>query len=77
MFFSGAAYEADKQMAINSGAQDYLVKPADLAVLCREVSKLIDFFARKRELVEAPAITGSKLHESPEDNAGFELSAGV
>ncbi|HUS13024.1 MAG TPA: response regulator [Pyrinomonadaceae bacterium] len=54
MFLSGAAYEADKQTAINSGAQGYLIKPADLDVLCSEVSKLIGMFPRKRELVEVP-----------------------
>lgn len=55
MFFSGAAYEADKETAINSGAQGYMIKPADLDELCGEVSKLIDVFPRKPGLVEAPA----------------------
>lgn len=49
MFLSGAAYEADKQKAINSGAQGYLIKPADLDELCTEVSKLIGMFPRERE----------------------------
>ncbi len=52
MFLSGAAYEADKQTAINSGAQSYLIKPADLDVLCGEVSKLINVFPRKQKLAE-------------------------
>jgi DNA-binding response OmpR family regulator len=56
MFLSGAAYEADKATATNSGAHGYLIKPADLDVLCSEVSKLINAFPRKRELVEVPPI---------------------
>ena len=55
MFFSGAAYATDKETAINSGAQGYMIKPADLDELCSEVSKLIDVFPSKPELVEAPA----------------------
>lgn len=58
MFFSGAAYEADKETAINSGAQGYMVKPADLDELCSEVSKLIGVFPRRPELLEAPAKGG-------------------
>jgi DNA-binding response OmpR family regulator len=49
MFLSAAAYEADKETAMNSGAQGYFTKPADLDVLCSEVSKLIHVFPRKRE----------------------------
>jgi DNA-binding response OmpR family regulator len=41
MFFSAAAYEGDKQDAINSGAQAYLIKPDDLDLLGPEVSRLI------------------------------------
>jgi DNA-binding response OmpR family regulator len=74
MFLSGSAYEADKESAINSGAQGYLIKPADLDELCSEVSKLIDVFPRKRELVVA-ALCSSNLRGSPEDAAGFELSS--
>jgi DNA-binding response OmpR family regulator len=75
MFLSGAAYEADKESAINSGAQGYLIKPADLDVLCSEVSRLIDVFPRKREPVEASALCSLTLRGSPEDDAGFELSS--
>ena len=42
MFFSGAAYETDKQAALDNGAQCYLVKPADIQVLRDEVNTLID-----------------------------------
>lgn len=44
MFFSGAAYETDKQAALDNGAQCYLVKPADIYVLREEVNTLIDAF---------------------------------
>ena len=61
MFLSGAAYEADKETAINSGAHGYLTKPADLDVLCSEVSKLIGMFPRKRELVDVSAFHNATL----------------
>ena len=42
MFFSAAAYETDKRAAMDHGAQCYLVKPADMQQLRREVTALID-----------------------------------
>ena len=74
MFFSGAAYDADRETAINSGAQGYLIKPADLDVLCSEVSKLIGKFPRNREQVEVTAMRSSNLRGSSEDSAGLELA---
>ncbi len=44
MFFSGAAYETDKQAALRNGAQCYLVKPAHIQLLRDEVNTLIDAF---------------------------------
>ena len=41
LFYSGAAYEADKQDALNAGAQCYLVKPDGICVLVDEVGRLI------------------------------------
>ena len=41
LFYSGAAYERDKQEAFAAGAQAYLVKPADNYELIQEVSRLI------------------------------------
>jgi two-component system phosphate regulon response regulator PhoB len=41
LFCSGAAYENDKQGALQAGAQGYLVKPIDAEVLVAEVSRLI------------------------------------
>ena len=41
LFYSGAAYEADREAARKSGAQGYLVKPADGDQLISEVTRLI------------------------------------
>ena len=41
LFYSGAAYEADREAARRSGAQGYLVKPADGSQLIAEVARLI------------------------------------
>ncbi len=41
LFYSGAAYEADREAARVSGAQGYLVKPADSDQLVAEVTRLI------------------------------------
>ncbi len=41
LFYSGAAYEADEKAARASGAQGYLVKPADGDQLIAEVTRLI------------------------------------
>src|ERR671925_732 len=38
LFYSGAAYERDKQQAFAAGAQGYLVKPAENDELIEEVS---------------------------------------
>jgi DNA-binding response OmpR family regulator len=41
LFYSGAAYESDKQEAFASGAQGYLTKPVDNDELVEEVFRLI------------------------------------
>jgi len=41
LFYSGAAFERDKQQAFAAGAQAYLVKPAGNDELIEEVSRLI------------------------------------
>jgi DNA-binding response OmpR family regulator len=41
LFYSGAAYETDREAARVSGAQGYLVKPADGDQLIAEVTRLI------------------------------------
>lgn len=42
IFYSAAAYEDDKALAFNAGAQGYLTKPASVKELCDLVAKLID-----------------------------------
>lgn len=42
VFYSGAAYDADKQEALAAGAQRYLVKPADISILVTSIRELID-----------------------------------
>ena len=41
LFYSGGAYERDKQQAFAAGAQGYLVKPVDNDELIEEVSRII------------------------------------
>ena len=41
LFYSGAAYEGDKQQAFAAGAQGYLVKPVDNDELIKKVSRII------------------------------------
>jgi DNA-binding response OmpR family regulator len=41
LFYSGAAYESDKQQAFAAGAQGYLVKPVGNRELIEEVARII------------------------------------
>ena len=41
LFYSGAAFESDKQEARDAGAQGYLTKPEGLTDLVEEVARLI------------------------------------
>jgi len=41
LFYSAAAYESDKNLALNSGAQAYLVKPVEIADLLKTIKSLI------------------------------------
>jgi DNA-binding response OmpR family regulator len=41
MFYSGAAYESDREQAIRAGAQAYLVKPSEVSELVRIVKQLL------------------------------------
>jgi DNA-binding response OmpR family regulator len=42
LFYSAAAYEVDKDLALKSGAQAYLIKPSQTSELIDLVSSLID-----------------------------------
>ena len=42
VFYSAAAYEADREQALRSGAQAYLVKPSHPSELCKLVESLIE-----------------------------------
>jgi DNA-binding response OmpR family regulator len=41
VFFTGAAYETERQAALAAGAQAYLVKPRDIAQLVATVERLL------------------------------------
>ena len=47
LFYSGEAYERDKQQALAAGAQGYLVKPVDNDELIKEVSRIISAAKRR------------------------------
>jgi len=42
LFYSAAAYEIDRELALRSGAQGYLIKPSQNSELCDLVSLLIE-----------------------------------
>ena len=58
LFYSGAAYPKDKAEAYRSGAQGYLVKPADNEELVAEVFRVISESRAKRATTNP---TGSVL----------------
>ena len=47
VFYSAAAYEIDREQALKSGAQAYLVKPSHPSELCSMVSSLINANRRR------------------------------
>lgn len=46
VFYSAAAYEIDREEALDSGAQAYLVKPSQPSELCTLVTSLIESHRR-------------------------------
>ena len=42
LFYSAAAYASDRELALESGAQAYMIKPSQPSDLCRLVSELIE-----------------------------------
>lgn len=65
LFYSGAAYDADKQKGIAAGANAYVTKP-DLEGL---VETMLDLIARAKASDVAPRWVGSELH--PAENSLF------
>jgi DNA-binding response OmpR family regulator len=54
IFYSAAAFDADKTMALGAGAQEYLTKPARLSELCDLILSLIEAAQNNRtELAQA------------------------
>jgi DNA-binding response OmpR family regulator len=51
LFYSAAAYASDRELALQSGAQAYMIKPSQPSDLCRLVSELIE--NSKRQLSHA------------------------
>jgi DNA-binding response OmpR family regulator len=56
LFYSGAAYEKDKHLAMSSGAQGYLIKPAEVPELLAAIKGLI-----KTDLESIPDSDEEKL----------------
>jgi DNA-binding response OmpR family regulator len=56
LFYSGAAYETDRERALLSGAQGYLVKPIDGDELVAEVLRLISDSRQSGSLLELEGI---------------------
>lgn len=52
LFYSAAAYEADRQSAINAGAQAYVNKPGDISELLNIITQLINNSERAVVLAE-------------------------
>ena len=46
LFYSAAAYEIDREQALRSGAQAYLIKPSQPSELCNLVTSLIESHGR-------------------------------
>ncbi len=53
LFYSAAAYAADHALAMECGAQAYLVKPSQPAELCDMVTDLIERSQRTRQRMSA------------------------
>ena len=51
LFYSAAAYEMDRDQALKSGAQAYLIKPSHPSELCSLVTSLIESHRRFRRAV--------------------------
>jgi DNA-binding response OmpR family regulator len=54
VFFSGLAYESDRQLGLEAGAQEYLIKPDDLIRLIDTVQRLLLFHSTANALESSP-----------------------
>jgi len=51
LFYSAAAFEIDRDQALKSGAQAYLIKPSQPSELCNLVTSLIESHRRMQSMV--------------------------
>lgn len=51
LFYSAAAFETDRDQALKSGAQAYLIKPSQPSELCNMVTSLIESHRRMQSMV--------------------------
>lgn len=49
LFYSGRAFQKEREEAIKAGANDYLVKPQDIYDVCDHVAKWIEKSKKKRD----------------------------
>ena len=63
LFYSGAAYETDRERAMAAGAQVYLVKPTDGDALIAEVSRLVSDSQRSGSLPTTGENPGSRSQQ--------------
>jgi DNA-binding response OmpR family regulator len=76
LFYSGAAYEGDKQQAFAVGAQGYLVKPTAPDVLIAEVVRIISVSQENRSGREPAAGMPSKERDEFVGNKTAQASLG-
>ena len=50
IFYSGAAYPADEQQAMDAGAQDYLIKPLGIGNMVKTIERLTRLTNRPSKL---------------------------
>jgi DNA-binding response OmpR family regulator len=77
MFLTAAVFETDKQTAMDSGAQRYLIKPADIQVLSSEVDALMLAFANKQVQPVGFMRTRSLEHVSADEPAMGTSAHGI
>jgi DNA-binding response OmpR family regulator len=71
LFYSGAAYPKDIAEAYASGAQGYLVKPADNDELVAEVFRLVSESLSRRVTVNSIEVTASSIEPESRKEKSF------